>query len=127
MEEDKPIDPNLLKRMMMGDFSAVFSSPKEIKKSSSPKRKVELDLHFDKLFPHSNSTPANQRLPMQMESLKDFVADCRKQSVTSAYIIVGKGDGILRSKVKQELQRIKIRNSEVADPPYFGNAVKVYF
>jgi DNA-nicking Smr family endonuclease len=55
------------------------------------------------------------------------VADCRKQSVTSAYIIVGKGDGILRSKVKQELQRIKIRNSEVADPPYFGNAIKVYF
>jgi DNA-nicking Smr family endonuclease len=62
-----------------------------------------------------------------MESFKDFVADCRKQSVTSAYIIVGKGDGILRSKVKQELQRIKIRNSEVADPPYFGNAIKVYF
>ena len=68
MEEDKPINPNLLKRIMMGDFSSTFSSPTEIKKSSSPNIKAELDLHFDKLFPHGNRTQLHIRLTMHMES-----------------------------------------------------------
>lgn len=130
MQDEDAINVDLLKKMMMGGFSADssgFGQHKDKAKQKKAKRKVELDLHFDKLFPQGGSTPYNKRLPMQLEVLQDFIADSRKNSVTSAYIIVGKGEGRLKTMVSQELNRLKIKHNIVADPPYFGNAFKVMF
>ncbi|MBT8327813.1 MAG: hypothetical protein KJP21_08815, partial [Bacteroidia bacterium] len=50
--DNESIDPELLKRMMMGEFSSQPLSDKKSKKSSSKPKKVELDLHFEKIAPH---------------------------------------------------------------------------
>ncbi len=114
----------------MGGFSSDssgFVSPKDKKTPQKAKRKVEFDLHFDRVFPQGGSTPQVQRLPMQLEVLQEFITDCKKNGVTSAYVIVGKGEGKLKKMVSQELERQHIRHNLVLDPPYFSNAFKVVF
>jgi hypothetical protein len=130
VQDNDDIDVNLLKKMMTGGYSADssgFVPKKDKKKSKVAKRKVELDLHFDKVFPQGGSTPYHQRLPMQLDVLREFIVDSRKNSVTIAYIIVGKGEGKLKGMVSKELARQNIKHSLVPDPPYFGNAFKVSF
>jgi len=130
VQEEDSINVDLLKKMMMGGFSSDssgFVSKKDRSSKRKAKRKIELDLHFDKVFPQGGSTPHSDRLPMQLGVLQEFVADCRKNSVTIAYIIVGKGAGKLKALVSQELNRLQIKHNLVADPPYFGNAYKVVF
>jgi dsDNA-specific endonuclease/ATPase MutS2 len=131
VDNEKPIDANLLRRMMLGDFSATdakSTAPKNVKyKSNLPKRKVELDLHFESLHPTKGKLSAGEKLNLQLEELNHFITDARKDGVTSAYIIVGKGEGILRNAVKKKLENYKISYAEIADPPYFGNALKIRF
>ena len=129
MDEQKPIDVNLLKRMMLGDFSASSSEgmlySKEIHKSNSPQRKVELDLHFEKLYPTKNNIPPGEKLKLQLEEFSQFLKDLKKKNIRIAYVIVGKGEGVLRAEVKKVLLQNKIHYSEVAEAPYFGNAIKI--
>ena len=129
MEEEKPFDPNVLRRIMMGDFSSDssgFSSPdKNINKSSSPKRKVELDLHFEKLYPTRSNLSSGEKLKLQIEELNYFIRGARSKGIRSAYLIVGKGEGVLRKEVIKVLSTKKISYSEIVNPPYFGNAIKV--
>ncbi|MEY2925220.1 MAG: hypothetical protein RLZZ337_1770 [Bacteroidota bacterium] len=123
--EDNPIDPELLKRMMLGDFSSAFSDKKDKKNTKQPKKKWEIDLHFEKLYPEkSNSTPS-EKLELQLKSCSDFLQDARKQGVRIVYIVVGKGEGVLKNEVQKQLKKEKIAHSVVYDPPYFGNAIKV--
>jgi len=124
---DANIDPELLKRMMMGDFSASFAEKKEIVKSSGTKRNVELDLHFEKLYPTKSDIPAGQKLQLQLEELRDFILEANKNSIRNAYVIVGKGEGVLRKAVIREFQIRRLSYAEIANPPYFGNALKVNF
>jgi hypothetical protein len=119
VQDEDAINVDLLKKMMMGGFSS--------DSSGFVPKKDKIDLHFDVVFPQEGSTPHNKRLPMQLEVLQEFIADSKKNSVTIAYIIVGKGEGKLKSMVSSELTRQKIRHSLVADPPYFGNAFKISF
>ena len=129
MDEQKPIDVNLLKRMMLGDFSASssewMSSSKEIHKSNSQQRKVELDLHFEKLYPTKNNIPPGEKLKLQLEEFSHFLKDFKKKNIRIAYVIVGRGEGVLRAEVKKVLLQNKIYYSEVAEAPYFGNAIKI--
>lgn len=130
MQDEDGINVDLLKKMMMGGFSSDssgFVSSKDKKSSKKAKRNVEIDLHFEKVFPQGGSTPHNQRLQMQLEVLQEFITDSRKASVTIAYVIVGKGEGKLKTMVSRELSRLKIKHNVVLDPPYFGNAFKVVF
>ncbi|MFB1004481.1 MAG: hypothetical protein QMC70_10150 [Bacteroidia bacterium] len=130
MQDEDAINVDLLKKMMMGGFSSDssgFVAKKDKTSKQKAKRKVEIDLHFDAVFPQGGSTPHNKRLPMQLEVLQEFITDSKKNSVTIAYVIVGKGEGKLKSMVSNELTRQKISHSLVADPPYFGNAFKLSF
>ena len=90
MDNDS-IDPDLLKRMMLGDFSASFSTKKENKSNPSAKKKLEVDLHFEKLHPDKPYLAAAQKLELQLKACSEFIADAKKQSIRTAYIIVGKG------------------------------------
>lgn len=128
--EDKPIDAELLRRIMMGDFSSDssgFTSSKDRSKTKKVARKVEIDLHYESLFPQGAHIASAQRLPLQVGALQDFIAECQKNGIRIAYVIVGKGDGKLKKTVAQELTRCRIKHSLVADPPYFGNAYKISF
>lgn len=126
--EDKPIDAELLRRMMMGGFSSDssgFTPAKDKPKTKKVARKMEIDLHYESLFPQGAHISSAQRMPLQISALQDFIAECRKNGVRIAYVIVGKGVGKLKKEVSQELGRLRIKHSLVADPPYFGNAYKL--
>jgi hypothetical protein len=128
VNDEGEINPEILRRIMMGDFSSAFSSKIQISKAKQTKeRKVEFDLHFENLYPTKSSLPTAEKLRLQLEALDDFILDAKKKSVRYAYLIVGKGEGVLRKEVKRKLTYKKINHSEVADPPYFGNAIKVSF
>ena len=64
---------------------------------------------------------------LQIEELEHFILDANKKSIRNAYIIVGKGDGVLRKEVKKVCKQKKLSFAEIANPPYFGNAIKVTF
>jgi DNA-nicking Smr family endonuclease len=126
VNEDGEIDPDILRRMMMGDFSSSFSDKKKPTRAKEKNaRKVEFDLHFENLYPTKASLSTGEKLKLQLEALDDFLIEAKKKSTRHAYIIVGKGEGVLRKEVKRKLIHSKIKHSEVADPPYFGNAIKI--
>ena len=124
MNEDNPIDPNLLKRIMMGEFSSQ-SSQNEHKKSNKSHKNYELDLHFEKLYPSKSFLSKNEKLNLQLEAVDEFINSSKKNSVRFVYIIVGKGEGVLKRKVSEYLESLKIQYSVISDPPYFGNALKL--
>ena len=72
MNDDKPIDPDLLKRMMMGEFSS-YSSPYKNVKPNQSKRNLELDLHFDKLYPTKSGLSSFEKLTLQLEAVDEFI------------------------------------------------------
>jgi len=125
---DQPIDADLLRRMMMGDFSSDSSGRLASKDSTSAtklSKRVEIDLHFEALFPLAGKVEKVKRLPMQLEALAEFITSCQKSTTRYGYAIVGKGEGVLKKAVIQELSRRKLNHSVIADPPYFGNAIKI--
>ena len=126
MNEDNQIDPNLLKRMMMGEFSGQ-SSQNEYKKSNKSHKNCELDLHFNKLYPSKSFLSSNEKLNLQLEAVDEFIKSSKKNSIRFIYIIVGKGEGVLKRKVSEYLDSLKIQYSLISDPPYFGNALKLRF
>ena len=125
--DNESIDPELLKRMMMGEFSSHSISKKKINKSSSKPKKVELDLHFEKIAPRQAHLASDEKLQYQLEALTHFLEECKKESRRSAYVIVGKGEGILKKKVESTLRARGVKHAVVYDPPYFGNAIKLSF
>ena len=124
MSDDKPIDPNLLKRMMMGEFSANSFQDNNLQHNKS-KNNIELDLHFDKLYPTKSFLTSNKKLNLQLEAVNEFIESSKKNSVRFVYVIYGKGEGVLKKKLITHLSNLKIRHSIIADPPYFGNALKL--
>ncbi|MCH1472383.1 MAG: Smr/MutS family protein [Bacteroidia bacterium] len=126
MSEDNPIDSNLLKRMMMGEFSSQSSHDEHTKGNKRQKNNV-LDLHFNKLYPSKSFLSPNEKLNLQLEAVDEFIKSSKKNSVRSVYIIVGKGEGVLKRKVSEYLDSLKIQYSLISDPPYFGNALKLRF
>ncbi len=125
MDKDKSIDADLLKRMMMGDFSSTFSNKNQKSKSNSKINKSELDLHFNRLFPSEGHLPAKDKLELQLETLMSELLKAQKKGSKHLYVIVGKGEGVLMKQVKLQLKHLNKHFSVVYDPPYFGNALKV--
>ena len=111
----------------MGEFSSQSPSEKKINKSSSKSNKVELDLHFNKIAPQLSHFSSSEKLAYQLEVLNQFLLECRKKSRRTAYVIVGKGEGVLKKSVTTILANTKVKHVIVYDPPYFGNAIKLSF
>ena len=65
MSEDNPIDSNLLKRMMMGEYSSQSSHDEHTKGNKRQKNNV-LDLHFNKLYPSKSFLSPNEKLNLQL-------------------------------------------------------------
>lgn len=124
MDEEKPIDGALLRRMMMGEFSFT-SEDKSSGHQNGIKRNVEIDLHFEKLYPLKAGLTPKEKLNLQLEALEDFILNAKRNSIRSAYVIVGKGEGVLKDHVQKKLNQWDIKHSESINPPYFGNALKV--
>lgn len=123
MSDEKHINANLLRRMMLGDFSAFSSDSEDIKKQTKKKTNV-IDLHFSKLYSTKNHLSSAEKLKLQLSALEEFLEDLRRKGKRNCYIIYGKGDGVLKREVSRTLKQQNLKHNVVADPPYFGNAFK---
>jgi hypothetical protein len=125
----KKPDPDLLRKMMMGDYSAVPGDDKHRKGFvGSSKTKSSIDLHAEKLF-LGKKVPVDEVLSAQISSLTEHLDHCRKNNIRKTIVIHGKGDDILRKEVHQLLTRTAFVSSFglIIDTPYFGGATRVFF
>jgi len=108
--EDKsnPFDPDLLKRMMMGDFdpnaNEDWAPSKKSSRSNFSKNKVPLpsiDLHIQVLNPNLKEASALEIFDYQMEACRGFLRDNKAQGVKKIKVIHGVGSGKLADAVSR--------------------------
>lgn len=124
----KKIDPELLKRMMMGDYAAPFgSSEKEEKKGKSAKNITSLDLHAHKLI--SGIRPAPEALlTFQIQSFTEFLEQAKTQGLREVVVIHGKGDDVLRQAIIKKAKTINwVKSYQLLhEKPHFQGATRFY-
>ena len=107
-DKSKPFDPDLLKRMMMGDFdpntNEDWSPSKKASRSNFSKNKVPLpsiDLHIQVLNPNLKEASALDIFDYQMEACRVFLLDSKAQGVKKIKVIHGVGSGKLADAVSR--------------------------
>ena len=107
-DKSKPFDPDLLKRMMMGDFdpntNEDWSPSKKSSRSNFSKKKVPLpsiDLHIQVLNPNLKAASALEIFDYQMEACRVFLRDSKAQGAKKIKVIHGVGSGKLADAVSR--------------------------
>ena len=107
-DKSKPFDPDLLKRMMMGDFdpntNEDWSPSKKVSRSNFSKNKVPLpsiDLHIQVLNPSLKAASALEIFDCQMEACRVFLRDNKANGVKKIKVIHGVGSGKLADTVSR--------------------------
>ena len=107
-DKSKPFDPDLLKRMMMGDFdpntNEDWSPSKKVSRSNFSKNKVPLpsiDLHIQVLNPNLKEASALEIFDYQMEACRGFLRDNKAKDVKKIKVIHGVGSGKLADAVSR--------------------------
>ena len=107
-DKSKPFDPDLLKRMMMGDFdpntNEDWSPSKKASRSNFSKNKVPLpsiDLHIQVLNPNLKEASALEIFDYQMEACRVFLRDSNAQGIKKIKVIHGVGSGKLADAVSR--------------------------
>ncbi|MGB0458257.1 MAG: Smr/MutS family protein [Chitinophagales bacterium] len=107
-DKSKPFDPDLLKRMMMGDFdpntNEDWSPSKKASRSNFSKNKVPLpsiDLHIQVLNPNLKEASALEIFDYQMEACRVFLRDSKAQGIKKIKVIHGVGSGKLADAVSR--------------------------
>ena len=107
-DKSKPFDPDLLKRMMMGDFdpntNEDWSPSKKSSRSNFSKNKVSLpsiDLHIQVLNPSLKAASSLEIFDYQMEACRVFLRDSKAQGVKKIKVIHGVGSGKLADAVSR--------------------------
>lgn len=105
-DKSKPFDPDLLKRMMMGDFdpntNEDWSPSKKSSRSNFSKNKVllpSIDLHIQVLNPNLKEASSLEIFDYQMEACRGFMRDSKAQGVKKIKVIHGVGSGKLADAV----------------------------
>jgi hypothetical protein len=105
-DKSKPFDPDLLKRMMMGDFdpntNEDWSPSKKSSRMNFSKNKVPLpsiDLHIQVLNPNLKEASALEIFDYQMEACRGFLRDNKAQGTKKIKVIHGVGSGKLADAV----------------------------
>ena len=105
-DKSKPFDPDLLKRMMMGDFdpntNEDWSPSKKASRNNLSKSKAPLpsiDLHIQVLNPSLKAASALEIFDYQMEACRGFLRDSKAQGIKKIKVIHGVGSGKLADAV----------------------------
>ena len=127
----KEIDPKLLKSMMMGDYRPGNDATEPKTDPKAGKKKVVskiIDLHAEKLFLNQTMPSIENILQKQLAMLNDFIANAYTNRVHSIIAIHGKGEGILKKNIYQQLRNHpRVKSIKTIDEnPYFGGASRIY-
>ncbi|MBR9861648.1 hypothetical protein GYB22_13065 [bacterium] len=122
------MDPELLKRMMMGEFSASGSDgSSKLNRKKKPMASKDfdvIDLHFDKIEPDKGFLSPSEKMDLQMKHARDFIEDRKKAARRKLVIITGKGEGKLQARLIKELSK-EYKVSLLSDLPWSGAAVQI--
>jgi len=106
-DKSKPFDPDLLKRMMMGDFDPNTNedwSPSKKSSRTNSRNKAPLpsiDLHIQVLNPNLKAASAVDIFDYQMEACWGFLRDSKAQGIKKVKVIHGVGSGKLAGAVSR--------------------------
>ena len=106
-DKSKPFDPDLLKRMMMGDFDPNANedwSPSKKSSRTKSRNKAPLpsiDLHIQVLNPNLKEASALEIFDYQMEACRGFLRDSKVQGIKKIKVIHGVGSGKLADAVSR--------------------------
>ena len=106
-DKSKPFDPDLLKRMMMGDFDPNTNedwSPSKKSSRTNSRNKAPLpsiDLHIQVLNPNLKAASALEIFDYQMEACRGFLRDSKAQGAKKIKVIHGVGSGKLADAVNR--------------------------
>ena len=106
-DKSKPFDPDLLKRMMMGDFDPNTNedwSPSKKSSHTNSRNKSPLpsiDLHIQVLNPNLKAASALEIFDYQMEACRGFLRDSKAQGAKKIKVIHGVGSGKLADAVSR--------------------------
>ena len=106
-DKSKPFDPDLLKRMMMGDFDPNTNEDWSPSKKSSRTNSINkaplpsIDLHIQVLNPSLKAASALEIFDCQMEACRVFLRDNKANGVKKIKVIHGVGSGKLADAVSR--------------------------
>lgn len=107
-QEDKPLDPELIKNFMKGAASGAHTeksnSGKRSTSNSSTSQKPSVDLHWHRIPPQFRKGFEENKLEGQKNFLLHKLEEWKQAGVKSAQIIHGKGDGHLGEAVRKALE-----------------------
>ena len=107
-DKSKPFDPDILKRMMMGDFDPNinddWSPSKKSSRGNFTKAKAPLpsiDLHIEVVNPSLKEASALEIFDYQIEACRIFLGDSKAQGIKKIKVIHGVGSGKLADAVSK--------------------------
>lgn len=124
----KKIDPELLKRMMMGDYAAAFgTSDKDDSKGKSVKNISSIDLHAHKLIKGQRPAP-EALLSFQLEKFTEFLEQAKTKGLREVVVIHGKGDDVLRQAIIKKAKTFNwVKSYQLLhEKPHFQGATRFY-
>jgi hypothetical protein len=127
---EKPIDPELLRKMMMGDYAGSSDKkPSEQRKSSTKRKRVqESDLHLSTLQKLPSYRPEVPPLEQQLLFAEEALQQAIKNQCTGLVLIHGHGESVLCDALFRKYKNHKNieRLERLFEPPYSGAALKLH-
>lgn len=122
----------LLRKRMMGDYSAAPSDKHKVVKSkatSSENRLAIVDLHISEIPEYVKQAMSATALEIQLSYADEQVKAAISKKQKSIILIHGLGEGTLEKALKKRFgNHSKVQLLETLFvPPYRGNAIKLHF
>jgi hypothetical protein len=117
------IEPDKIKESMFTTNEPVLPpQPKAIEKIILPTKvkKKEIDLHIEKLTPHSDKMNASEMLSLQIDTFEKALDNAIFENIEEIIFIHGIGNGTLRTEIQKRLSKHK-------NVAYFQDAQKEKF
>lgn len=127
---ENPLDPELLRRLMLGDYSGSTDRKASEKRKSAIKRSTiqEIDLHLVTLKKQASYQADLPALEQQLQMAEEAFKQAIKQSCVALILIHGHGESVLRDALYKRYKNRKevLRLEHLLEPPYSGAALKLH-
>lgn len=114
---DIPVDAKSLERAMQEKTVPQPQTPKPARHKQPKEGPVEVDLHIHELVDTTAGMSNADMLQLQLQTFRDTLDRYKGEKGRKIVFIHGKGDGVLRRAILEELQR-KYKNYEYQDASF---------